>query len=302
MNVAIGQYIEALNSGEERFRTLARIILLGGPTVAGNGLVDFDLTVDGEAMTLRCPLRVDGASRKAFAQLAGRDEGLGGRFYEEWRRLEDEILLYDIAERPFTADVLIRPSQRGESLVDYLARLDARGDRDARREAAERCEELLRWAELHQRGVALHRLMVTARGELRVTAFSAVGEAERIRALLGKSAPAAEQSAPRFDSAWDDVMWDSYWGVAVAVSGGKWTMLDGGGKVLTDRLYDWMSEVSEGLVLAVRSGKCGFVDASGREAIPCEWDEAGSFMGGVALVTHAGETFLVDARGRRIGK
>lgn len=236
-----------------------------------------------------------------FRTLVGRDDGLGGRFFTEWRLLDDEILLYGDDGRPFWVDASIRPAEADEPLAEFLARADASGDWDARRAVSESCEELLQWAAAHDRCISLKRLVVTPSKTVKVTAFSAAGEEERIRSLCGGICASTDIS-PTFSPQYEEVTWDAYWGVAVVMSEGRWSLLDRTGKVLTVKTYDWMGDCSEGLILAVRGGKCGFVDVGGREVIPCGWDDASSFSGGVVLATHGGETFLADARGRRIGK
>jgi hypothetical protein len=340
MMVTVGAWLEALEAGGERLRTLKRLRLPrdagGEPRMAvRGGVVDFEVEVDGERLTLRCPLASDEATTARLRTAAERDDGLGGRFFTEWRPMEDEAVVFGPGGEACEMDVLARERVEGERLRDFLGRAVVRDDWDAVCRASESFEELARWAVAAGRAVSLKRLVVSAEGEVRVEEFSLADETERIRAMLraararmnigGEHDRAAQAVAASgtmdgpgvgetpgvedtlgtgapFGSAacYEEVIWDGEWGVAVVMAEGEWSLLNGAGEVLTGEAYDWLGECSEGLVLAVRGGRCGFVDTLGDEVIPCVWDDATSFSGGVALVTSSGENFFINSRGERI--
>ncbi len=93
----------------------------------------------------------------------------------------------------------------------------------------------------------------------------------------------------------EEFTWDPVWEVGVAMDEGRWFLVDGRGRELTDTPYDWLGECSEGLILAGRDGKYGFIDTRGREKIPFIYDDASSFSGGRTLVTRDGESFYIAA-------
>jgi len=321
MILTVAQYLEAFETPEGRFRSLRRIILprdgMGEPTFAvpAVGLVDFDVVADGEALTLRCPLRWDADFAHRLGAFAHRDDGLGGRFFTEWRVLEREVTLFGAGGAPREVDVLARPTPRGSSLTDFLSAAMSRGDWDAVCRASESFEELARWAATIPRAVSRRRLVVSAEGEVTVSAFSTADGVAHIREMLRAArrrmgipeprvpnlAPnRAPILAPNLAAGYEEATWDAEWGVAVVMTEGRWSMLDCDGVTISARDYDWLGECSEGLVLAVREGRCGFLDTSGDEVIPCVWEDASSFSGGVALVGSEGESFFIDRRGERI--
>jgi hypothetical protein len=99
---------------------------------------------------------------------------------------------------------------------------------------------------------------------------------------------------------YEEVTWDEYWNLVAVMSEGRWSLLDRDGILLTDEVYDWLGECSEGLVLASRDGKCGFLDVEGRLAIPLAYDDASSFCEGLALVSADGHSFFIDSTGARV--
>lgn len=115
--------------------------------------------------------------------------------------------------------------------------------------------------------------------------------------------PAAERSERRsivpgfvreLAGRFEEFTWDAVWEVGVAMREGEWFLVDGGGRIVSPRRYDWLGECSEGLILAGRDGKYGFVDTAGREMIPFIYDDAVSFSDGRALVTLDGESFYIE--------
>jgi len=322
MTITVSTWLEALEVTEGRFRTLGRVRLLrdaeGGPrmAMASGGAVDFEIEADGEPLTLRCPLSSEGAARLRDA--VERDDGLGGRFFTEWRVAEREVAVFDAAGAAARMDVALRRREEGTALVDFLGVAAARDDWDAVCRASESFEELARWAAGVSRAVSLGRLSVSEGGEVRVREFSLADGTARIRAMLRAALAgmnrdlSREEPEPFVDDATDngvppalatgyeEVAWDGRLGLAVVMSEGEWSLVDGAGRVLTAEPYDWLGEWSEGLLLAVRGGRCGFVDPSGVEVIPCRWDDATSFADGMALVTSDGESFFVDRLGERV--
>lgn len=316
MTVTVSAWLEALESTEGRFRTLRRVRLLrdgeGAPlmAMASVGVVDFETEVDGEPLTLRCPLASDEGTRARLRAAVERDDGLGGRFFTEWRVVEREVVVFGTGGGAVEMDVAVRRPPEGSALVDFLGAAAARDDWDAVCRASECFEELARWAAAIPRAVSLKRLAVSPLGEVRVREFSLADETGRIRAMLraarAKMNIGREREEPNADvppelaAGYEEVVWDGRRGVAAVMAEGEWSLVDGAGTVLTAEPYDWLGEWSEGLMLAVREGRCGFIDAAGDEVIPCVWDDATSFADGVALVASGGENFFINPRGERI--
>ena len=306
MIITISQYIEALCSPDGRTRSLRRLAPVydevGRPVLAmpGHGLVDFEVTVDGVRHTLRCPLTRGETAARRLRALAGRDRGLGGRFFTEWKMLESEIVLFDEAGEALEVDILVRPTPAGESLADFLDRAAA-GEETEPVEAARRSfEELVRWADrVGRSGIALHRLTVDPDGAVFLTGFSATDERERIAEMVRSAAPQKE-TAPEPPPGYEEWIWNESLSLATTMAEGRWGVADATGLLLTTEPYEWLGEWSEGLLLAQKGGKCGFIDTTGHQTIPFIYDDASSFSEGCALVTLNGEKFFIDPRGSRI--
>ncbi len=314
MILTIAQYIEALASPDGRWRTLRRLHPVadaaGRPMFAmpWNGTVDFEVTADGVRQTLRCPLVWDADAPRRMAAFELRQKGLGGRFYSEWRVLRSEAVVFDDDGRGAEVDILARQVRDGEPLVDFLERATAAGDTGAMEAARESFDRLVEWAgRVDRGGISLRRLVASPAGDVGLTAFSATDDTDAVYDLMGRlgrrlpSMPendAAEppRPVPHGYESYEEYTWDDYWGVATVMNEGCWSLIDAGGRTLTEGCYDWLGECSEGLLLAQKGDKCGFVDLSGREI----YDDASSFSEGCALVTLAGESYLIDPRGNRI--
>lgn len=69
---------------------------------------------------------------------------------------------------------------------------------------------------------------------------------------------------------------------------------------LTDFVYDWAAQFSEGRCGVRRNGKYGFVDTSGHESVPCIYDEIGRFSYGRTMVRQGNHYGIIDTNGRII--
>lgn len=102
MTLTINSLMEALRAHGGRFRTLERVrLLVPEPTMPGNGLVDFEVSVGGVECDLRCPLRACDDVREKLRAMEG------------WRLVESELAVLSESGRAVSIDVLVRPA-RGE--------------------------------------------------------------------------------------------------------------------------------------------------------------------------------------------
>jgi len=99
---------------------------------------------------------------------------------------------------------------------------------------------------------------------------------------------------------YEEMCWDDYYGVAVAMKYGKWTLHNRQGESLTGQPFDYLGICSEGLVVARRGGKWGYINTAGQVAIPLKYDDATSFSDGRAQVTLLDDTFVIDMSGRKV--
>lgn len=84
---------------------------------------------------------------------------------------------------------------------------------------------------------------------------------------------------------------------------GKWSLIIGGGKVLTKLKYDTMTPFKEnGLAYVRYKDKCGYVDTSGREVVPLKYASISGFQDGVAIAQMElnGVYGLVNKKGKEI--
>lgn len=98
----------------------------------------------------------------------------------------------------------------------------------------------------------------------------------------------------------EELRWDDYYNVTVAMSFGRWNVYDRMGVKLTDTDYDWLGEYGEGLCLAVLQGKCGFIGLDGKISVPAVWDDASSFVNGRATVMRDGTSYTINTKGELI--
>lgn len=304
MIVAISQYMEALGSPDGRMRSLRRVAPVydgsGMPVFAitGRGSADFKVTVDGRRCILRCPLSSGERASASLRTSAIKDRGLGGRFFTEWKVLEQEIVLFDGNGASVEVDVLIRPAPESEGLEEFMNSAVVRANDELVDTVRRSFEELVAWVDrVGRHGISLRKLRVTPDGALFLTGFSAADERERIARIFLTATP---PEAPVPPAGFEEWVWDETSGLAAVMAEGRWGVADRDGRLLTSESYDWLGEWSEGLLLAQKGDKCGFLDVGGREAIPFVYDDASSFSEGCALVSRGGESFFIDPRGHKI--
>ncbi|MDR2894288.1 MAG: WG repeat-containing protein [Alistipes sp.] len=305
MTIPISQYMEALWSPDGRFRTLERLHAVrdeaGMPVfeVPGRGAVDLEVVTAGRRWTLRCPLNRSADAAARLHAFAGRDRGLDGRFFTEWRVLPSEVVLFDADGETFEVDILARPTPEGEPLADLLARAVAGGDAAAVRRVAASFEELLEWARRVGRAdaISMHRLIAASDGTLRLTGFSASGEAGRIRELLHKAAGAPQNTGYDFDGTYTGTEGE----VRCVKDGGGWVYVDRAGRAITASVWTAAEPFRAGRATVETTGGKGLIDTDGREVLAplyeeVVWDD----RWGVATVMIEGRWSLTDRDGRAL--
>lgn len=98
----------------------------------------------------------------------------------------------------------------------------------------------------------------------------------------------------------EELHWDDYNNVIMAMEFGKWNVYDRNGQRLTKRSYQWLGEYNNGLCLAQRGGKCGFINLAGEMVIQPVWDDASGFSSGRATVYCDNKPYTIDTSGKII--
>ncbi len=99
---------------------------------------------------------------------------------------------------------------------------------------------------------------------------------------------------------YEEMCWDDYYGVTVAMRYGRWTLHDRHGEPLVRQHFDYLGICSEGLIAACRGGKWGYINTAGQITVPLRYDDAASFCGGRAQVSLNGDTFTIDMSGHTV--
>ncbi len=305
MILSILQYIEALWSPYGRFNTLERLRPVcdeaGMPLFAmrGHGLVDFEVMVDGVRHTLRAPLRCDGGAGERLRALARKEQGLGGRFFTEWRLLEREILLFDDDGKACEVHALVRPTPEGEPFAEFLIRALVRGDSAAVDSVFRSFEELTVWARrVGRSGIALRRLIVAPDGTVTLTGFSAGDETERIYGMLRAAVQGKAEKNHHGEKEVSGYGPDGEEKIRVVKDGGGWMYVDRFGRAVIDTVWMAAEPFRGGRAEVETSHGKGLIDINGREVLPAMYEEVvWDDYWGLAAVMLEGRWSLVDREG-----
>lgn len=74
-------------------------------------------------------------------------------------------------------------------------------------------------------------------------------------------------------------------GLVSVYKDGKWAFMDEAGELITDFIFDKVSDFSYGRAAVCRDGKWGYINAKGEEVIPVRYDCADDFYGSKVSVT-----------------
>lgn len=91
-------------------------------------------------------------------------------------------------------------------------------------------------------------------------------------------------------------------GYAAYKQGNLWGVLSKDNKFITEPLYSWVGNESDGLIPVCKDGKYGYIDTSGVVVIPLEYDYAPMvYEDGVAVVAKGQYMSLITKEGKKLG-
>lgn len=179
MAVHLSNLIESILNPNRRFRTLDGIYGVrngdGEPAMTLCELtVDFDMVWNGAEYTLRCFRTPDSDRSGDLRELSVYTRYIECGFITPHLYLEDEMLVFDTADRPVYVDVVLQQKPVGLRLDHYLSETAAKGDREAIRGLMNEFSGIAEWLttnDFSHRNICSRNIYVTSGAELKLVNY-----------------------------------------------------------------------------------------------------------------------------------
>ncbi len=295
--------MESVQNPEGRFRTLKGVfaVMEGGRPriVTGTQSVAFEVLIDGVRHILRCFLTADAARDERMRELSAYTSHIACPHLVPQVFLEGEILVFDMADRPVWADVLLQRVPDGERLDKLIS------TPEGLRTGIEQLSKWLSTNDFSHGNICAKNVYVTTDGipvlidythGSRRKSEDDLHAVDALMDALGDTSEAVATTVQKYES-----IGEMHDGVMCAFDGDEWIYIDKTGAQAIEGRFVSVKDFDEGRAVVETETGFGLIDLDGRWIIEPQYEDLDwDSVHNVSIVTRDGLSGMMNRAGEPV--